>query len=132
MRDIADHVPGLERVKTRFLEMLAERKSRIAAHAVAAWDADTVEDVKGNLSGAQGILHQISGTAGSLGFPALGNLARNCETEILQHFEGPNANQASCPEALLLLLDEFTTTCDAVLEEETQNIFAPDPEEALI
>ena len=65
-------LPGLDRVRNRFLEMLVPRQEQIAAHAVAAWDGETVEEITGNLASAQAILHQIAGTAGSLGFVDLG------------------------------------------------------------
>ena len=69
-------LPGIERIRKRFVEMLDERQTLIATHGLAAWDGTTVDEIKGNLASAQAILHQIAGSAGSLGFEELGRLAR--------------------------------------------------------
>jgi HPt (histidine-containing phosphotransfer) domain-containing protein len=67
---VKDILPGLDRVRDRFLTMLEDRKTNIASHAIAAWEADCVEDICAHLAAAQSILHQIAGSAGSLGFAA--------------------------------------------------------------
>ena len=131
MNDMTDYMPGLERVRTRFLSMLEERQGRIAAHALAAWDAETVEGVNGNLAGARDILHQISGTAGALGFQDLGKNARDCEGAIIDHLEGPDADLAICPGNLISMLDSFNSDCRDLLAECRENIFADEPEDAL-
>lgn len=115
MKDMAESLPGLERVRERFLTMLTDRKERIASHALAAWEGETLEDVNGNLASAQSILHQIAGTAGSLGFAALGESAHACENEIIAHLEGPDADLAICPGELIYFLDAFVGSCDEVL-----------------
>ncbi|MEW9919240.1 Hpt domain-containing protein [Marimonas sp. MJW-29] len=116
MKDMVDQLPGLERVRERFLTMLAERKERIATHALGAWEGETLEEVNGNLASAQAILHQIAGTAGSLGFAPLGQSAHACENEIIAHLEGPDADLAICPGELIFFLDNFVGACDALLE----------------
>ena len=80
-------LPGIERIRKRFVEMLDERQTLIATHGLAAWDGTTVDEIKGNLASAQAILHQIAGSAGSLGFEELGRLARQCETQIVEHLD---------------------------------------------
>lgn len=115
MRDIVKELPGLERVRTRFLSMLADRQEMIASHALAAWEEDTLDGINGNLAAAQSILHQIAGTAGSLGFPELGQSARDCENEIIEHLEGPDADLAICPGEIIHHIDVFVTDCRALL-----------------
>ncbi|NNE51170.1 MAG: Hpt domain-containing protein [Sulfitobacter sp.] len=109
-------LPGLDRVRARFLDMLVPRHEQIAAHAVAAWDGETVEEINGNLAAAQAILHQIAGTAGSLGLVDLGAKAHACENEIIDHLKGPDADLAICPGEIIRDLDEFLQDCLAVLE----------------
>ena len=109
-------LPGLDRVRNRFLQMLVPRQEQIAAHAVAAWDGETVEEITGNLASAQAILHQIAGTAGSLGFVDLGARAHACENEIIDHLKGPDADLAICPGEIVRNLDGFLQDCLAVLE----------------
>ncbi|MEP5173949.1 Hpt domain-containing protein [Sulfitobacter dubius] len=104
-------LPGIERIRKRFVEMLAERQTQIASHGLAAWDATTVEEIKGNLASAQAILHQIAGSAGSLGFEELGRMARKCETQIVDHLAGPSANRADCPIEIISELDGFVAQC---------------------
>lgn len=120
MKDIADQIPGIEQVKFRFLEMLHERQKNIAAHAVSAWDGKSSEEINEHLSGAQKILHQISGTAGSLGFATLGDAASFCENEILVHLASPEAQDATCPGGLIVQLDQFVVDCCALLEDAGQ------------
>jgi HPt (histidine-containing phosphotransfer) domain-containing protein len=116
-----NELPGIDRVRGRFLDMLEQRQSAIAAHALAAWDGSSLEDINGNLAAAQAVLHQIAGSAGSLGFPDLGKAARHCETEIIAHLEGPDADLAICPGELIYHLDRFVSDCRAVISEQQAN-----------
>ena len=100
-------LPGIERIRKRFVEMLDERQTLIATHGLAAWDGTTVDEIKGNLASAQAILHQIAGSAGSLCFEELGRLARQCETQIVEHLAGPRAERAHCPIEIISELDRF-------------------------
>ena len=100
--------------------MLEERQSAIAGHALAAWDGETLEAINGNLASAQAVLHQISGTAGSLGFPALGKNARYVEMEIIAHLEGPDADLAICPGELIYHIDRFVTECREVIADQRE------------
>ncbi|ASM74796.1 MULTISPECIES: Hpt domain-containing protein [Roseobacteraceae] len=106
-----DMVSGLEKIRSRFLDLLEARRQSIAHHAVQAYDGITVEDVNDNLAAARDILHQIAGTAGSLGFEELGASARFCENEIIAHLTGPDNDLALCPDGLLVQLDDFVRQC---------------------
>ena len=70
-----------------------------------------MDEIKGNLASAQAILHQIAGSAGSLGFEELGRLARQCETQIVEHLAGPRAERADCPIEIISELDGFVAHC---------------------
>ena len=108
-------LPGIDRIRTRFLEMLRDRQSAIAEHALFAWEGHTLEEVNGNLISARTILHQIAGTAGSLGFDDLGHAARSCENDIVAHLTGPDNDLALCPDALLVQIDDFVEHCKGLL-----------------
>ncbi len=116
MTQVMDELPGIERIRKRFVAMLADRQTQIAGHGLAAWDGKTVEEINGNLSGAQAILHQIAGSAGSLGFEDLGKAARTCEVRILDHLAGPDADLAICPQELISELDAFVASCRAEID----------------
>ena len=129
MKDMVDTLPGIERVRGRFLEMLRDRKERIATYILAAWEAETLEDINGNLFKTQAILHQIAGTAGTLGFKEMGHQARTCENNIIAHLDGPNAIVAICPGQLIEAVDTFVLSCDAVLDGASED---QEPSTALI
>ena len=129
MKDMVDTLPGIERVRSRFLTMLQDRKERIAAHILAAWEGETLDDVNGNLAKTEAILHQISGTAGTLGFAELGRLARSCEGKIIAHLKGPDADLAICPGELIHDVDCFVVACEEVI---AADLFDQDSKTALI
>ena len=114
MSAAAFELPGLERIRGRFVQLLNTRKSRIAHHALAAWDAKNANDITANLEEARSILHQISGTAGTVGYPDLGILAQQCEARIIAHTEGPDARTAVCPDEIIWSIDSFVEACDTV------------------
>ncbi|MFC6637213.1 Hpt domain-containing protein [Sulfitobacter sediminilitoris] len=116
MKDMVDTLPGIERVRSRFLTMLQDRKERIAAHILAAWEGETLDDVNDNLAKTEAILHQISGTAGTLGFSDLGTHARSCEGKIIAHLKGPDADLAICPGELIHEIDAFVIACEDVID----------------
>jgi HPt (histidine-containing phosphotransfer) domain-containing protein len=118
MKDMVKELPGLDRVRGRFLTMLEDRQERIAQHALMAWEGETLEQINGNLASAQAILHQIAGTAGSLGFAELGQSARASETEIIAHLEGPDADLAICPGELIYHIDIFVADCRDLLDQQ--------------
>ncbi|QUJ76713.1 Hpt domain-containing protein [Sulfitobacter albidus] len=111
MNAAALELPGLDKIRARFVEMLEERSSRIAQHALAAWDAETAEEINRNLSDAKDILHQIAGSAGTVGFPELGAMAQECEMEIIAHLDGEYADLAVCPGQIIWRIDGFVASC---------------------
>ena len=115
MKDMAEALPGIERIKIRFLVLLEERQGLIAHHALAAWEGTDPSKVRGNLDAAQSTLHQIAGSAGSLGFDTLGVAARECENEIITHLGGPNGNDTSFPAKIMHLMDAFVSLSQSLL-----------------
>jgi hypothetical protein len=107
----APQMPGLDRIRLRFVELLHDRKAEIAHYALAAWDGETAEDINQNLENARGILHQISGTAGTVGYPELGQTAQQCEAQIIAHLEGDYADLAICPGDIIWFIDTFVEAC---------------------
>lgn len=109
MNDMPSELLGLDRIRARFLSMLAERQIHIAHHALAAWESDTAEAQRVNLQEAQHVLHQIAGSAGSLGFDALGQAARECEGAIINHVETIVSDDCELPHTILEQLDTFVS-----------------------
>lgn len=118
MKDMVEELPRLEKVRARFIEMLADRQALIAEHALKAWEGETLQDINGNLESSKAILHQIAGTAGSLGFSDLGAAARACEGEVIAHLEGPDADLAICPGEIIYHMDLFVKQCEDMLRAE--------------
>lgn len=108
MNDVA---PGLERVKMRFLAMLQDREQQIAQHNLLTRNAKSEVEVTENLSGSRNILHQISGTAGSLGFAELGSFARDCENAIIYCLEQPEGQSVKERDLVLDAIDGFVEDC---------------------
>ncbi|HDY96738.1 hypothetical protein LCGC14_0173440 [marine sediment metagenome] len=111
-------LPGIERIRARFLEMLEQRQRALAEHALAAWEGTSLQDINDNLTEARRILHQIAGTAGSLGFDDLGTIARDNEVAIDTHLDGPNGKIASCPTEIIFGLDDFLKSSEALIAEQ--------------
>lgn len=114
MNALAFEMPGLDRIRHRFLDLLDERKVLIAQHALAAWDGETAEQINSNLESARSILHQIAGTAGTVGYPELGVTAQHCEAQIIAHLEGDYADLAVCPGEIIWFIDTFVEACDNI------------------
>lgn len=114
MNALAHQMPGMNRIRARFVELLDDRKSNIARHALAAWDGESLDVINGNLEKARNILHQIAGTAGTVGHPDLGTIAQQCEAQIIAHLEGPYADLAICPGEIIWRIDTFVEACDAL------------------
>ena len=117
MKDVVTELPGLERVRAHFLKALRERREKIAVHAIQAWDGTDADTINTNLAGAQAVLHQIAGSAGSLGFEDFGAEARRCETEIIAYLGSPAAEADACPTHLITDLDGFVRRCQDILEQ---------------
>ncbi len=117
MKDTAVALPGLERIKARFLALLEERQGLIAHHALAAWEEKTPSKMYAHLQVAQGTLHQIAGTSGSLGFHDLGIAARDCENAILRYLEHPDLAEMPLSTELLAQMDDFVSISQSLLAE---------------
>lgn len=111
MKDTFDILPGLTRIKARFMLLLADRQYEISRHALAAWDARDGRERNDELAAAQHILHLIAGSAGSLGFGDLGQAARACEQSILDYI---GAQDAASAEALYEILSELDAVVSMV------------------
>lgn len=111
MSTLTLEMPGLDRIRSRFIDLLTERKTLIAEHALAAWDGQTAEEINSNLEAARGILHQIAGTAGTVGYPDLGETAQKCEALIIAHLEGSNGMATACPGEIIWCIDTFVEAC---------------------
>ena len=120
MKHETQGLPGVDRIQTRFLDMLKDRQATIANLALGAWEGDTVEDINESLTQARGILHQIAATAGSISFDDLGATARACGLKIDDHLKGPDADLALCPGELVLYMDHFVQSCGALIEQHPQ------------
>jgi HPt (histidine-containing phosphotransfer) domain-containing protein len=118
MSALADQLPGLDRIRCRFVELLEDRKTLIAQHALAAWDAQTADQINGHLEEARSLLHQIAGTAGTVGYPELGIIAQSCEAKIIDHLEGSYADLAVCPDEIIWRIDRFVEACGTLSTEE--------------
>ena len=118
-------MPGIERIRTRFLEMLRDRQIAIAEYAIIAWESYELDEINGSLESARTLLHQIAGTAGSLGFEDLGHEARNVETEIDAHLSGADADLAICPGALIFHMDNFVQLCQSLIEVHPEVVHVP-------
>jgi len=119
MKDMAIEMPGLEKVRAKFLHLLPERQNQIAEHALAAWDATDPADVVDNLTAACAILHQIAGSAGTLGLVTLGEAAQKSELSIQTHLERTDSIHAQCPAEIVKEIDTFVSIGQAVLEQQT-------------
>ena len=58
MTQVMDELPGIDRIRKRFVAMLADRQTQIAGHGLAAWDGKTVAEINGKPTGAQAHQHQ--------------------------------------------------------------------------
>jgi len=113
MKDIVETMPGIARIRERFVDMLKERQGAIALHAIAAWDSADRAEACEHLELAKGILHQIAGSAGSLGFDALGQTAADCESEIIDYVEAQGTPHKQIPTVIMEQLDMFVSMCNA-------------------
>ncbi|KZY05970.1 MULTISPECIES: Hpt domain-containing protein [unclassified Sulfitobacter] len=113
----ANALPGLERIRARFVEMLSDRQARIAQHTLDAWNGGTPEQINENLAAAQAILHQIAGSAGSIGFAELGSTARACEAQIIEHLRDMENGITACPGDLVFHIDSFVRNCAELISD---------------
>lgn len=117
MKDLAEALPGIERIKLRFLSLLEERQAVIALHTLAAWDSKHSQERRDHLEVAQNTLHQIAGSAGSLGFDELGQTASDCESEIVSHLQDPESDRLPLPAEIMGRIDGFISMSESLLIE---------------
>lgn len=96
-------LPGIARIRARFLELLIERQLGLQVCADTLRRSDPGRIQHAALRDCQAILHKIAGTAGIVGFAKMGNDARSCEDAIIGHLTSGLPDAA----ALLSLLDDF-------------------------
>jgi len=111
-----DMLPGLQRVRDRFIALLKDRQLLIARHTLAAWDGVTAQEVNENLHAVQHILHQIAGSAGSIGLAELGEQAQECEMLINSHLESAHVDKPRCPEHVAAALGQFVAECQVLTD----------------
>lgn len=109
-----------DRAYSRAVPRYARAAQRaLAEHALAAWEGSTLQEINDNLAEARTILHQIAGTAGSLGFDDLGTVARDNELAIDAHLDGPKGKIANCPTEIIFGLDDFLKSSEALIAEQS-------------
>ncbi len=107
---MTETLPGLARVREKFLSLLDDRCGAIAEHSLAAWKATDHTEQKSHLSAAGTTLHQIAGSAGSLGLQELGEAARSCEEAIIAFVNEPAAQPDKCSDIVMEIVS-FVTYC---------------------
>lgn len=100
-------LPELAQVRARFLEMHHTRQDRLE---ILLERVSQGEDVATHLTEAKGVLHQIAGIAGTLGYGRLGTEAR--EVEFL--LDAQLASAADEPGEAIVAIDRFLDTAMAV------------------
>ena len=100
---------GLARIRQQFVSRLTERRARMLKHILdAANDADEATR-HAHLAAARYVIHQIAGTAGTLGFVKLGVDARRLENMIDTNLDGEMSND------LLEVVLAFSDDCEAIV-----------------
>ena len=82
MRQTAELSQGLNRIRNQFLARLFDRRQQILWYTRKAGEANTPKESQKHLAEVRNILHQIAGTAGTLGFADFGSTARQIENDI--------------------------------------------------
>ena len=108
MRVMSRVLPGIERIRARFIDLLGVRLVEIDALCT---DETDPRDMADRLKGAQTILHQIAGTAGTLGYTDFGDCARRCEEMIIAHLDGGRPRL----DAILRELGSFAETAEDLM-----------------
>ena len=103
-------LPGVAAIRENFIIQLEERLARFETLCYVSMSD---QDYAVALDEACAILHNLSGTAGTLGFPELGDKARLCEAAILSHQAGNGPSR----QELLVSLAEFAEMADDLLEQ---------------
>ena len=82
--ETVEMLPGLERIRARFITMLVERLDELEQLCDNMY-ADTPDVAALEMS--KNILHKIAGSAGTLGMTTLGDAARTCENQIISFLD---------------------------------------------
>jgi len=111
---VDDNIPGFGALRLKYLDQLAERQLVVSEKLTALKSIDRAE-ARQNLWDAHEFLHQISGSAGSFGFHALGEAARVCDAHIAGHLHQTDAMTPDAIAVALDLLAAFEAECTAAL-----------------
>lgn len=82
MTTIQTTIPGLDRVRCRFLEKLNEREQRLSKAIATSRTSFSRRERAAALDECQQILHKLAGTAGTIGLHDIGEGAQYCEDAI--------------------------------------------------
>jgi len=107
----ADLLPGIARIRARFVGMLGDRLSELES-LVAGGNGIVPEPAA--LNDAKAILHKIAGSAGTLGLQDLGEAARTCENDIICYLD---TGAPGLPK-IFNDLGDFAELAEDLLEEE--------------
>jgi len=108
MADIAE-LPGLSQIRSRFLARL-DQKILVLEDLLEILESGASEPPGEMASQAQRALHSIAGSAGTLGFTALGARAQNAEAEIIRFSEQKLTSVAKIKRSIEDFLDEVIRT----------------------
>jgi len=122
---------GIVRVRGHFMTKLTERQWAIANHALNASEAITDADVRSHLTAAQGVLHQIAGSAAILGFDGLGDHASRIE-KLVDLFFLKGLGTVHCNKLLtdvIMEITDFVSMCEQMTSQPTvlEYIEVPSP-----
>ena len=110
-------LPGIEGIRTRFLERLVESHLIIEACATGAQQEVGTAEVHEHLHQASEILHKISGSGAPLGFVQLGDKARRCEHAIVAYIHNPSEKRPEVLDDIVRDLFDFVAYCRAELKD---------------
>ena len=103
---------GLAPIRNRFLEVMRQNQIDIQRDVEIALDIpDKTHDALGRI---EVVLHKIAGTAGTLGYTAIGNNAREAEYAI----SGVLKERAAPPQAVFIQIIDFLEASLAVTLED--------------
>ena len=104
---------GLYRIRAQFLQKLMERRENLLSSALEASEAEDPHDIALHLNAVKDILHQIAGTAGTLGFIDFGLEARRIENNIIEMLRDTDDHVVS-PELIHDLI-AFAQTAEEIM-----------------
>ena len=104
---------GLSRIRNQFLARLIDRRQQIVLSTLKAGEASDPADANKHLTAVRDILHQIAGTAATLGFAEFGSSARQIESSIDVFLANSEGSFASVE--LLQDLVRFSETANDII-----------------